>query len=176
MGKLQRSGGGSVILDIDLDYFVVLKQPVREFKKILGWASHPIDHLVDHHHQSYKHWLQMMARGTLTHPRLIVHIDDHHDMFSDKPPVNSGNFIYFALRRFPQCHVIWVAPDPIDYPDMWLSHSAWASVSQRFECSTKLDRHLPKPDVVSVCRSPAFVEKNLGKALLSHSRYHQARS
>ena len=156
----------SVILDIDLDYFALLQQPTRELSGLLTWASHPIDHLVEHHHQVYERWVQMVALGTLDQPHLIIHVDEHHDMFSSRKPVNAGNFIYFALKRWPRCRVIWVIPNPIDRPDMWLTPRAWTAVSQRFACSKKVSLRLPKPDVISVCKSPDFVENSLLTALM----------
>lgn len=58
-----------------------------------------------------------------------LHVDEHHDMMSEMPPVNFGSFMYFAMREWPECRVHWVMPDPIDYPDMWLSDEVWDAVS-----------------------------------------------
>jgi hypothetical protein len=155
----------SVILDIDLDYFPLLAQPLDELAKVLRWAARPVDFIVTHHHEAYRRWIDLVKKGTIGVPRLILHLDEHHDMLSDVPPVQFGNFLYFALRRWANCRVQWVTPQPIDYPDRWLSAGAWRSVSKRFKCVSGLRRTWPRPDLVSVCVSPGFLEDRLCREL-----------
>jgi hypothetical protein len=62
-----------------------------------------------------------------------------------------------------------VTPHPIDFPDIWLSEKAWRSVSRRFDCASGLSPSWPKPDLVSVCTSPGFVEDQLCQELLART-------
>jgi len=156
----------SVILDIDLDYFALFDQPLDELERLLTWAGRPVDFAVEHHHKAYQRWKQMVTAHVVELPHLIIHVDEHHDMLSESQPANSGNFVYFAMRYWPECQVVWVTPQPIDYPDIWLSDDAWEAVSSRFDCAKRFRRHWPKPDVVSVCTSPDFIDPALSKRLL----------
>jgi hypothetical protein len=156
----------SVILDIDLDYFGLFEQPIAELERLLTWAGRPVDFVVEHHHEAYTRWKQMVTAHLLQPPHLIIHADEHHDMMSERPPANFGSFIYFAMRHWTDCRVVWVTPRPIDYPDMWLSDDAWEAVSSRFECAKRFRRRWPKPDVVSVCTSPDFIDARLSDRLL----------
>ena len=49
----------TVILDIDLDYFALFNQPVRRLEKVLAWAERPVDFMVRHHHEAFRHWRRM---------------------------------------------------------------------------------------------------------------------
>ena len=166
MARLLRRQTMSVILDIDLDYFPLFDQPLGELERLLTWAGRPVDFVVEHHHEAFKRWKRMVAAHTVEPPNLILHADEHHDMLSERPPANLGNFVYFAMRHWPDCRVVWVTPQPIDYPDIWLSDEAWEAVSSRFDCAKRFRRRWPKPDVVSVCTSPDFVDPPLSKRLL----------
>ena len=164
---LRRSQAMSVILDIDLDYFPLFDRPLDELERLLSWAGRPVDFIVEHHHEAFRRWKRMVATHVLQPPRLIIHADEHHDMLSERPPPNFGSFVYFAMRHWPDCRVVWVTPQPIDSPDIWLSDEAWEAVSARFECVRRFRwRRWPKPDLVSVCTSPDFVEPNLSERLL----------
>jgi hypothetical protein len=156
----------SVILDIDLDYFGLFEQPIAELERLLTWAGRPVDFVVEHHHEAYTRWKQMAAAHLVHPPHLLIHADEHHDMLSERPPASSGNFLYFAMRHWPNCRVVWVTPQPIDCPDIWLSDDAWEAVSSRFECARRFRRRWPKPDVVSVCMSPDFIDARLSQKLL----------
>jgi len=156
----------SVILDIDLDYFPLFEQPIAELERLLTWARRPVDFVVEHHHEAYTRWKRIVAADIVEPPHLIIHADEHHDMMSERPPPNFGSFIYFVMRHWPDCRVVWVTPQPIDYPDMWLSDDAWEAVSSRFECARHFRRRWPKPDLVSVCTSPDFIDARLSARLL----------
>jgi hypothetical protein len=156
----------SVILDIDLDYFRLFKHPMREWEQLLGWASRPVDFVVKDHHQAFTRWQKLVNQGAISSPSLIIHADEHHDMLSESPPVQFGNFPYFALRQWPECRVHWLTAKPIDHPDMWLSQTAWHAISSRFSSGSKMRREWPKPDLVSVCTSPGFVDEKLSRSLL----------
>ena len=164
----------SVILDIDLDYFGLVKQPIAELEKLLKWAGRPADVIVQHHHEAYAGWKEMVRARILQAPGLIIHVDEHHDMMSERPPANFGNFIYFAMRHWPDCRVIWVTPQPIDDPSMWLSEGAWEDVVSRFACARRLSRRWPKPDVLSVCISLDFIDRDLRARLLARVRRRRA--
>ena len=60
----------------------------------------------------------------------------------------------------------WLTKDPIDHPDVWLSEDAWESVRTRFRCGSQLHPNWPKPQLVSVCTSPGFVEESLSQRLM----------
>ncbi len=109
------------------------------------------------------------ASRTFT-PDLIIHVDEHHDMMSERPPANFGNFVCFAMRHWPDCRVVWVTPQPIDDPSMWLSEDAWEDVAPRFAWARGLSRRWPKPDVLSVCTSPDFIDQDLRRRLLATVR------
>ena len=166
MARLLRRQTMSVILDMDLDYFPLFDQPLAELERLLTWAGRPVDFVVEHHHEAFKRWKRMVATHVVQPPHLIIHADEHHDMLSERPPANLGSFLYFAMRHWPDCQVVWVTPQPIDYPDIWLSDDAWEAISSRFECAKRFRRRWPKPDVVSVCTSPGFIDLPLSKRLM----------
>jgi len=157
----------SVILDIDLDYFGLFPHPLQELDRLLDWAARPVDFVVEHHHEAYLRWYKMVKDHVITSPKLIIHADEHHDMLSADRPVQFGNFLYFAMRRWPQCRVHWLTVQPIDYPAMWLSEDAWDFVSERFSRGSRIRRRWPKPDLVSVCTSPDFIDEQLSQRLLA---------
>jgi len=160
----------SVILDIDLDYFTLFEQPACELERLLVWADRPVDFIVQHHHEAYRRWKQMVTAGAVGRPHLIIHVDEHHDMMFERPPANFGSYVYFAMRHWPECRVIWVTPQPIDYPNLWLSEDAWQAVSSRFERARRFNGQSPKPDLVSVCTSPDFIDGRLSRSLLERIR------
>jgi hypothetical protein len=161
----------SVILDIDLDYFGLFARPIAELERLLTWAGRPVDFVVEHHHEAYARWRRMASTGSIEQPHLIIHADEHHDMMSERPPANFGSFLYFAMRHWPECRVIWLTRQPVDSPDMWLSDDAWDAVSSRFACVTRLSKRWPKRDLVSICTSPDFIDEQLREDLLERVRY-----
>ena len=156
----------SCILEIDLDYFRLSNDPIRRLDEILGWARRPVDFIVDEHHKVLKYWDRAIAKGVIEAPTFILHIDEHHDMLDEQPPVLFGNFLYFAMRKWPDCRVHWLTENPIDDPSMWLSEDAWASVGDRFRFGSSLNSKWPMPELVSVCTSPGFIERTLCQKLL----------
>ncbi|MCX6916705.1 MAG: hypothetical protein NT167_27285 [Verrucomicrobia bacterium] len=58
----------SVILDIDLDYFPLFDQPLGELERLLTWAGRPVDFVVEHHHEAFKRWKQMVAAHAIQPP------------------------------------------------------------------------------------------------------------
>ena len=158
------------ILDIDLDYFEFVDNPVDRLEKLLCWANRPVDRLVDHHHKSLEYWVDAVCKRSLPAPRFILHVDEHHDMLSERKPVNCGNYLYFAMRRWPKCRVHWQIDDPIDSPTVWLSGEAWELVAGRFSVGPDRRRGWPKPDLVTVCTSPGFISKKLARKLVRQVR------
>ncbi len=114
----------SCILDIDLDYFRLFSDPIRRLDAVLEWARRPVDLIVDEHHKVLNHWDRAIEKGVIEAPTCILHVGEHHDMLSEQPPVLFGNFLYFAMRKWPDCRVHWLTKDPIDDPSMWLSEEA----------------------------------------------------
>ena len=104
----------SCILDIDLDYFRLFNDPIRRLDEVLGWAGRPVDLIVDEHHKVLKYWDRAIEKGVIEAPTFILHVDEHHDMLSEQPPVLFGNFLYFAMRKWPDCRVHWLTENPID--------------------------------------------------------------
>ena len=96
MARLLRRQTMSVILDMDLDYFPLFDQPLAELERLLTWAGRPVDFVVEHHHEAFKRWKRMVATHVVQPPHLIIHADEHHDMLSERPPANLGNFLYYA--------------------------------------------------------------------------------
>ncbi len=158
------------ILDIDLDYFRFFDDPVDRLADLLGWANRPVDRLVEHHHESLEYWILAIQERSLTVPRFILHVDEHHDMLGERKPISFGNFLYFAMRRWTTCRVHWQVNQPIDSPRMWLSDAAWKSVAKRFSIGPNRRPDWPKPDIVTVCKSPGFLGKALARQLLGQVR------
>ena len=158
----------SSILDIDLDYFRLVANPLRRFEKLLKWAEAPIAFIVEEHHKAFARWKDRVRRGTLASPSHILHIDEHHDMMDQRRNANIANFMYHAMRTWPQCRVHWLTERPImDSPRFWLDDDVWKLFSQRFSVSPHRPRGWPKPDLVSVCSSPGFLSESLRQGLLN---------
>ena len=156
----------SSILDIDLDYFGTADDPVRRFEKLLKWAGRPVDVIVDQHHHVLRRWKAAIKRGRLSAPTHILHVDEHHDMMNERRQPNIANVMVQAMQPWPDCRVHWLVERPIDSPDVWLSEDTWSLLAARFSSSPHRPRGWPKPDFVSVCRSPEFVHPELGRQLM----------
>jgi hypothetical protein len=160
----------SVILDIDLDYFNYFTDPLERLGKLLSWAGRPVDAIVEKHHEALRLWSEAVRKGEIDAPHWILHVDEHHDMMGERPPTSFGNFLFFAMRRWPKCRVRWLAESRIDSPRMWLSEHAWKSVGPRFAYRVCLCRTWPRPDMVTVSTSPGFLDEVLRRQLLEHIR------
>lgn len=156
----------SSIMDIDLDYFNLFKNPEQRFKELLEWGDCPIAFIVEKHHKAYSRWKDRVKRGTLTQPSHILHVDEHHDMMDQKRNTNIANFMYHAMRTWENCRVHWMVDTPIDSPEMWLDDDVWVSFSQRFSVGSNRPHGWPKPDMVSICTSPNFISNDLLQRLL----------
>jgi hypothetical protein len=163
------------ILDIDLDYFRFFNDPLDRLAELLDWANRPVDKVVDHHHKSFEYWKRALAKRSLPSPQFILHVDEHHDMLSETEPIQFGNFLYFAMQRWPECRVHWQVNGPIDFPSMWLSDESWDSVASRFTMGPRRRCGWPKPDIVTVCTSPGFIDKRLAAKLLGAVRQSSLR-
>ena len=155
------------ILDIDLDYFNMMEDPVRRLSRLMTWAGCPVDFIVEKHYSVLKRWQEHIRKRGLPCPTHILHVDEHHDMMSEQAVPNIANVMVHALRRWPQCRVHWLVEQRIDSPAMWLSGSTWAQLSLRFSMGPHKPRSWPRPDLVSVCTSPAFVPEDLREQLLA---------
>lgn len=120
-----------------------------------------MDAIVEEHHEALSLWTEAVRKGAIDTPQWILHVDQHHDMLGERHPICFGNFFYFAMRRWPKCRVRWLAESRIDSPEMWLSEHAWESVCARFAYRAHWCRTWPKPDMVTVCTSPGFVDEIL---------------
>jgi hypothetical protein len=155
----------SSILDIDLDYFNLIPDPVAQLENLLSWAGRPVDIVVEKHHHVLRRWTGRVRRGTLTPPEFILHVDEHHDMMDERRTPNIGNMMYHAMNRWPDCRVCWLAEYRIDHPGQWLEDETWRTLKPRFRMVTLRPPRWPKPDLVSVCTSPEFVHDSLLKQL-----------
>ena len=161
------------ILDIDLDYFGLFPEPERRLRKLLSWAGCPGLIVVDEHHNALREWRRLIARGDLTEPGFILHVDEHHDMMNERARPSISNVMYHAMRAWGGCQVHWLTVSPIDSPAMWLSEEAWSLLRKRFSMGSQIPRGWPKPDLISVTKSPEFVAKNLMMRLLGVIEEHR---
>ena len=93
------------ILDIDLDYFNLVKDPVRALSELLAWADRPVDVLADRHGDALRRWVRLAASGRFPEPTHILQVDEHHDMMDSKTNSNDANVMCQALSRWPECRV-----------------------------------------------------------------------
>jgi len=154
------------ILDIDLDYFNLAKDPIRALRHLLHWASRPVDFVVERHSHAFQRWKRRFRAGSIPAPSHILHVDEHHDMMDERANTNIGNVMYQAMRTWPRCKVHWLIQQPIDSPAMWLTDATWKSLRRRFSRGPIIPPDWPRPDIVSVCTSPAFLPSTLRKGLL----------
>ena len=92
----------SSILDMDLDYFNLMRHPGQELEKLLGWAGRSVDFVVHRHHHALVRWKAHVHRRALGSPTHILHLDEHHDMMDESRNSNLGNFIHQAMRTWPK--------------------------------------------------------------------------
>jgi len=153
------------ILDIDLDYFNEMADPALCLKQLLDWAGCPVSMVVERHNHAFARWRKKW-QGNGIAPSHILHVDEHHDMMDQQPLTNIANFMFHAMRMWPQCRVHWLVQHPIDSPAMWLEDETWDSLRSRFSHGPHRPARWPKPDVVSICTSPDFVDPNLAAELM----------
>ena len=157
----------SSILDIDLDYFNLTDNPVQRLSQLLAWAACPVSFVVENHHQAFCRWMDWVDDGSLREPQHILHADEHHDMMDETAEPNIANFVYHAMRTWPEVRVHWLVEQAIDSPSMWLSEDTWMILSERFTFGARRPRNWPKPELVSVCTSPEFVSVMRRKELMT---------
>lgn len=152
------------ILDIDFDYFNEIPNAPRRLERLLNWAACPVSLVVERHHHAFARWRKTWQANDIA-PSHILHVDEHHDMMDQQQQTNIANFMFHAMRIWPQCRVHWLVQYPIDSPAMWLEDETWNALRHRFSCGPHRPARWPKPDVVSVCTSPEFVAPSLGAEL-----------
>lgn len=160
----------SSILDIDLDYFNLINNPEQELSKLLTWGDCQIAFVVDKHHKAYARWKDKVNSETLTQPSHILHVDEHHDMMSQHKKPNIANFLFHAMQEWKSCSVFWMVDTPIDTPGMWLDDDVWASLKNRFNLGAARPKDWPKPNLVSLCTSPEFIDRTLLQNLLKTAK------
>jgi hypothetical protein len=148
-------------IDIDLDYFNLVKDPVQHLRHLLEWAERPVAHVVEQHHHVLPRWKAEVSKSAMTPPTHILHVDEHHDIMDGVRKLNIGNVMRHALEVWPECRVFWVAEGHIDAPGDWLDDELWARLKKRFKMGTGRPRGWPKPELVTVCTSPEFVDVDL---------------
>jgi hypothetical protein len=153
------------ILDIDLDYFNQLPEPGVRLDRLLSWSGRPVSMVVQRHNHAFARWRTKWRTHDIV-PSHILHVDEHHDMMDQRPQTNIGNFMFHAMRTWPQCRVHWLVQHPIDSPAMWLKDETWDSIRPRFSSGPDRPARWPKPDLISVCTSPGFVSPVLTEQLM----------
>ena len=154
------------ILDIDLDYFNLVSDPIMALSEMLACANRPIDVLSDNHADAIYRWIKLVASGKLSFPTHILHADEHHDMMDQKNTINSANIMYHAMSRWPKCRVYWMAKNSIDTPAMWLDNDVWKQLRTRFHMGKQRPQKWPAPVFLSVTISADFLRPNLKAALM----------
>jgi len=164
------------ILDIDLDYFSMLTHPGRRLEELLDWADCAVSVLVQRHNHAFARWRRILQVHSIS-PTHILHVDEHHDMMDNREQTNIANFMYHAMRIWPQCRAHWLVQYPIDYPSLWLDEETWHSLRCRFSHGTERPHNWPRPDLVSVCTSPEFVNPDTTSELLKVvKQFHKGRA
>ena len=153
------------ILDIDLDYFNQIANPGSCLEHLLSWAACPVSVVVERHNYAFSRWRKSWRTHDVA-PTHILHVDEHHDMMDQRQQANIANFMFHAMRMWPQCRVHWLVQHPIDSPALWLENETWESFRRRFSHGPNLPARWPQPDLVSVCTSPGFVSPRLTEELL----------
>ena len=153
------------ILDIDLDYFNLAKDPIGALEDLLRWGGRPVDFVVERHSHALRRWKRQFHVGRIPAPSHVLHVDEHHDMMDEKTTPNIGNVMYHVMRSWPRCRVHWLVQHPIDSPAMWLTEATWNAFRRRFSLGPERPRDWPRPDIVSVCTSPAFLPSTLTQRL-----------
>jgi hypothetical protein len=87
------------ILDIDLDYFNLVSDPIRALSEMLAWANRPVDVLADNHADAMRRWVKLVASGRLSFPIHIFHAHEHYDMMDRKTTINVAKVMYHAMSR-----------------------------------------------------------------------------
>jgi hypothetical protein len=154
------------ILDIDLDYFNLVKDPVRVLSELLAWTGRPVDVLAERHGDALRRWVRLAASGRLPAPTHILHVDEHHDMMDSKTNINDANVMYRAMSMWPECRVFWMAEGMIDTPALWLDDSIWKRLKTRFRMGTRHPLKWPAPDFLSVTVSADFLRPGLKELLM----------
>ena len=153
------------ILDIDLDYFNQMTDPALCLEHLLKWAACPVSMVVERHNHAFARWRKRWRTRKVA-PSHILHVDEHHDMMDERAQTNIANFMFHAMRMWPQCRVHWLVQHPIDSPAMWLQDDTWDLLRRRFSQGSNRPARWPKPDIVSVCTSPGFVSPRLTTELM----------
>ena len=92
----------SSILDIDLDYFCLAKNPVERLRSLLAWTGSPVAFVTEKHNKVLPFWKSLIKRYRLTPPTHILHVDEHHDMMDERKTPNIGNFMRHAMTEWPE--------------------------------------------------------------------------
>jgi hypothetical protein len=99
----------SSILDIDLDYFNLLEDPLGRFEELLAWANRPVALIVKKHDEAFARWKGRMRRGSLGAPQWILHVDEHHDMMDER---ENANIAHRSAPRRRTARLLRLSPGP----------------------------------------------------------------
>ncbi len=136
----------------------------HRLERLLNCAACPVSMIVERHNHAFARWRRRWRTNGIA-PSHILHVDEHHDMMDQRQQANIANFMFHAMRLWPRCRVHWLVEHPIDSPSMWLDDEIWDSLRSRFSHGPHRPARWPKPDIVSVCTSPEFVDPSLAAEL-----------
>ena len=154
------------VLDIDLDYFNLVNNPRQELINLLMWGNKSVEIIVENHNEVLPRLKKMLNNKKLDELYYILHVDEHHDLMDEKNSVNIANFSFHVMTFWENCKLHWLVQNPIDTPEMWISDAAWNKLKNRFTYGETIPEKWPKPDIVSICKSPEFINKKLLENLI----------
>lgn len=95
----------SSILDIDLDYFNLVRDPLQRLRHLLEWGECPVAFVVERHHHVFRRWKDEVRRGAMTPPTNLLYVGEHHDMMDGARSLNIGNVVRNVMEAWPECQV-----------------------------------------------------------------------
>lgn len=85
-------------------------EPLDILKKLrekgLKFTSRTKMAIADSHEKAY----EFFVNGNKKKPEIMLHIDAHHDMYSQNDEVHCGNWMYHFTKQFPKTKVYYVYP------------------------------------------------------------------
>jgi len=101
---------GNILLDLDMDYFNHLEDPVSVLSSLLSRVPGNIPAEIVLEHQTIIPYVCKWIRcKAMPIPFKWMHVDQHHDFYrSKKRPVDCGNFGYFMPVKYYR-EFVWVS-------------------------------------------------------------------
>ncbi len=92
---------------LDIDYFNLMSDPENQLRRLLRWADRPVNTVVDQHNHASARWRRRRRADGVSSTH-ILHVDEHHVMMDQRQQTNIGNFMFHAMRMWPECRVHWL--------------------------------------------------------------------